>query len=43
VELYTGARVIYFDEPSFNLGGMKVDMDLEDVDVVVEGGIRFNF
>lgn len=51
VELYAGARVIYFDDPSFNLGGTEIDLDsleaegfkVDNVDALVEGGVRFNF
>ena len=42
-ELFTGTRVVYFDDPSFRVDGVDVDPDLEEVDAVVEAGLRFNF
>jgi opacity protein-like surface antigen len=50
-EIYAGARVIYFDEPEFNLYDTSVDLDdfddfgfeVHNTDVLVEVGARVNF
>lgn len=47
-EIFTGARVIYFDDPSFNLGGVDTSLDdagfeSDNVDGLFEVGARYNF
>lgn len=50
-ELFAGARLIYFDEPSFNLFNTNVDIDdiddagyeVHNTDVLLEAGARINF